>query len=335
LGNTAVQTALASLLLLGACAPDGADDAAVQVAHLRHVDGHVSATLSIVDDAGEPVPKSSPTQVTVKTRAGAGAWQVAGPVVLSNAPPLLDVMLVADNSGSAADEITEVQDAIRQFAHVILTRAHDDRMGMIRVSTVATVLQDPTPLEAPIEAAIDGMFVSNGWTALWDGVRLGNERLAASRIDASGENAPVGGGACYVGTVPSLVVYTDGHDNNSADEHPTSYEGDGVDTTLDDLMALSVDGVQTAIYTVAISDDADATSLEALADATGGRHVSIQNDGQLIGALHGAAAQLDSLFPFCFVPASCSHTEAELRVRVKHGNQWTTYVRLVALTPSC
>jgi hypothetical protein len=334
LGKTSLLYVLACLPL-GACAGDDADDTAVRVSHVRHSGDFVSATLSILDETGEPVPKSSQTQVTVKTRADGGAWQDAGPVVISNAPPLLDVMVVADNSGSAAEEIGEVQDALRHFADVILARVHDDRMGMIRVSTIATVLQDPTPLEAPIDAAIDGMFVSNGWTALWDGVRLGNERLAASRIDQSGTNAPVSGGACYVGTVPSLVVYTDGRENNSADEHPTSYEGDGIDTTLDDLMALSVDGVQTSVYTVAISDDADAESLEALADATGGRHVAIDNDGQLIGALHGAAAQLDQLFPFCFVPASCSDTEAELRVRVKQGSVWTTYIRYVALTPSC
>ena len=329
MGRTHLHGVLACALL-GACvAPEDDSLEAVRVAHVRQADGAVSGTLSIVGPSGTPVPKAAPLQVTVKTRAGAGPWQSAGDVVVDDGPPLLDVMLVADNSGSTADELDDVREALHHFAQVVLSRVHDDRMGVIRVSTVATVLADPTPDEAPVAEAIDGMFVSNGWTALWDGVRLGNERLAATRI-VSGE-----AGACYVGTVPSIVLYTDGHDNNSSAEHETAYEDDGVDTTLDDLMALEVDGVPTAIYTVAISEDADAASLEALADATGGRHVAIQNDGQLIGALHAAAAQLDELFPFCFVPASCSHTEAQLTIKVKHGPVWTTYVRTVPLAPSC
>ena len=151
-------------------------------------------------------------------------------------------------------------------------------------------------------------------------------RPAASQIDAT----PAG--ECYPARTPSVLVYTDGRENNSADEHDTSYsdESDGIDTTFDDLTGLAVDGTGVAIYTVAIGDDADAAGLAALADATGGRHVGIANDGGLLGALHGAAAQLSDLIPFCFTPANCADTEA--RITVTHGN--TVHTHVVTL-PGC
>jgi Mg-chelatase subunit ChlD len=322
------------MLLSAACTAAEEPDSTVKVAHVSaRPSGAIGATLSVVDTDGNPVEivekggssGGDESKVTVETRTGDGEWVVATNVSLGNGPPLLDVMIVADNSGSARDELTDVKDALHHFAGIVLGRAHPDRMGIVRVSTIAEVVADPSADEAPIAAAIDDMFVSNGWTALWDGVRLGRDTLAISQTD------PTPNGQCYPARVPSVVVYTDGAENNSADEHDTSYAGDGIDTTFDDLTQLQIDGTRVSIYTVAISDDADSDSLEALAEATGGRHVDIQNHGQLVGALHSAAAQLDGLTPFCFTPAACSDTEA--RITVKQGN--TVHTRTVTIASTC
>jgi Mg-chelatase subunit ChlD len=315
---------LSLFALVPACAtPDDAQPSVV-VSHLGQTQpGRFGGTISVVDESGTPIAKNT-NGVTVETRAGNGPWRPATNVSLGNGPPLLDVMIVADNSGSTRDELTEVKDALHHMAHVILTREPPDRVGLIRVSTVATVLAQPSTELAPIDTAIDGMFVTNGWTALWDGVRLGRDTLAASQI----EQSPTG--ECYPARAPSVLVYTDGQENNSADEHMTSYsdESDGIDTTFDDLTQLTVDGTPVAIYTVAIGSDADRAGLAALADATGGRHVDIANDGGLVGALHGAAAQLSDLIPFCFTPVDCADTEA--RITVTQGNQQFTHVVTLA-----
>jgi Mg-chelatase subunit ChlD len=319
------------MLLSAACSATDEPDGAVKVAHVSpRPSGAIGATLSFVDADGNPVEivekgGSAGGTVTVETRTGDGPWVTATNVSLGNGPPLLDVMIVADNSGSAREELDDVKDALHHFAGLVLGRVHPDRMGIVRVSTVAEVVADPSAVAEPIDAAIDAMFVSNGWTALWDGVRLGRDTLAISQTDTT----PTG--QCYPARVPSVVVYTDGEENNSADEHETSYAGDGIDTTFDDLTALEIDGTRVSIYTVAISDDADRDSLAALADATGGRHVDIANHGQLVGALHGAAAQLDGLTPFCFTPAACSDTEA--RITVKQGN--TVHTRTVTIASTC
>lgn len=316
---------LVSLLaVVPACTAPDDPQSTVVVSHLGQTQpGRYGGTLSIVDESGTPIAKTT-NNVTVETRAGDGPWRPASNVSLGNGPPLLDVMLVADNSGSTRDELSEVKDALHHMTQVILTRTPPDRVGLIRVSTVATVLAQPTTEASPIDTAIDGMFVTNGWTALWDGVRLGRDTLAATQT----EQSPTG--ECYPARAPSILVYTDGQENNSADEHMTSYsdESDGIDTTFDDLTQLAVDGTPVAIYTVAIGSDADRTGLAALADATGGRHVDIANDGGLLGALHGAAAQLSDLVPFCFTPVDCADSEA--RITVTQGNHQYTHIVTLA-----
>lgn len=329
--------AVTSLALLGAaCATDADDegeDAGGVWVSLSNVgpgrDGHAGATVTIVDGDGAPL-NAGPgnTRVTVHTRGG-GAWQPAtGVDVAFGSPPRLDVMMVADNSGSARAELDSVQDALHQIGHVLLAPGRH-RVGLVRVSTASTVVQPLSASEADLAGAIDGLFVTNGWTALWDGVRHANDALEAGRVTV--EN----GTACFAGGVPAIVAFTDGYDNNSADERAAPEVGDGVDTSLDDLLALDAGGVATVVHTVAISDDADHASLAVLADASGGRATRIGSHGQLIGALHAAAAQLDALIPLCFAPASCAHDEARIVVSVRTGQRWTDHAFVVAIPATC
>ena len=55
-------------------------------------------------------------------------------------------------------------------------------MGLVRVSTNATVLSELTTDETDLEDSISGMFVNEGWTALWDGIRLGNDVLQTGAV---------------------------------------------------------------------------------------------------------------------------------------------------------
>lgn len=309
---------------MAACAV-GEPTVDVRVAHRQA--GAVTIAVTEGGEAAKPAPGN--LQAAVETRAGNGAWKTATDVTLEDAPPLIDLMIVADNSASAEGTLPAVQEAVRHLSHVLLARAQDDRVGLVRVSTVASLVQAPSTDAGDLDAAADDLFITNGWTALWDGVRLANDTLEATRVSAGG------GAVCFAGAAPSILLFTDGRENNSADQQDSRYEGDGVDTTLDDLLALSAGGVATAIYTVGIGDEVDADALATLAAATGGQHRTLGNHQGLVGALHAAAAELDQLVPLCFTPAACGDDQARITIDVKVQGQWQTHVLDVAIPPGC
>lgn len=305
-------------LSLVACA-EGFD---VSIANQGPAGEGMGGFLSLRSSDGEALtPTDDDTVVEVETRAAGGAWVPSSSVTVEHVtPPLIDTVIVADNSGSEADYEQEITEAVDHFAHTILVRQPPDRMGLVRVSTMSEVLWPLTTSEDDLRAAATGqLYVNRGWTALWDGVRMANETLAADAILSSDT------GVCMDRAFRSIVVFTDGKDNNSSDEQTTSYEGDGVDTTLDDLLDLQVYGARTVVHVVGVGNDIDHVALDTLADATGGKTKAIPNFMGLQGALHGTAAQLEHHTPFCFVPASCSHTEAKVVVkREVRKNQWET-----------
>jgi len=168
----------------------------------------------------------------------------------------VDIALVADNSGSETGFLKDVQSALHRFLSLLDPAL--DGASLVRVSTRSLVRVPLTQDLGAVGTGVDALFVANGFTALYDGVRLGNESLALgpSAADARRDRA--------------VVAFTDGKENSSADENPTTVVGDGVDTTLDDLGRLEVAGVRTPVYTVAIGE-ADPDELEAMAARSGGR----------------------------------------------------------------
>jgi len=237
-------------------------------------------------------------------------------VVAIGQAPLIDVALVVDNSGSEHGKLSIEQNALSHFTRGLLAARADDRIGMVRVSTAAKPLLDLTSDPAAIDGAIASLFISNGWTALWDGVWLGNELLSAAPRPVHPDSP------CYAGAYRSVVVFTDGLENNSAGQ--LNQLGTHWNKTLGDLMNLRVDGMPTAIYTVGVGRGVDAAALQSLADRTGGRYMQIQAWDALINALETTATQLAALKPVCFVPASCDATEGRTTVTTRVGDQELT-----------
>src|SRR6185436_3367980 len=126
--------------------------------------------------------------------------------------------------------------------------------------------------------------ISNGWTALYDGMRFGSDVLTLGDEIDDGE-----GDVCLNQSQHNILVFTDGRENNSQDEHATSYPGDGIDTTLDDLSALLVHGTTPAIHSIAIGVDADDYTLQQLAGWTGGTYRQIADDSGLLDSLQEAS----------------------------------------------
>lgn len=126
---------------------------------------------------------STNTQVLVETRTKDGAWPSAGNVKVDFAGPArLDVMLVADSSGSEAAHLALMQSSIDDFAKKLMAGRSGDRFGLVRVSTEAELLLGPNDDVNRLHAASSEMFITNGWTALWDGIRLANETLSATPL---------------------------------------------------------------------------------------------------------------------------------------------------------
>jgi hypothetical protein len=304
--------------------------------------GQQTTMLSVVDDNGNPVPmNNNTTQVYVDTRAPGGEWEeVSSATVDFNSPPMLDVVIVADNSGSQIEEALEVQEAIEHFTHVLTSRVHPDRVGLVRVSTESSLWQAPTQYEDEMYEVIDDLFVANGWTALYDGIRLANEVLFEAATGPVSEFDPenpafAGLSQCYSGRLPAIVAFTNGRENNSSDEHDTVYEGDGIDTTLDMLLEMDVGGLPTVVHTVGVGPNIDQDELTIIADANDGKYKKIQNFGALVGALHGAAAQLKALVPICFEPVECYHNEVRVTVEYSQMGQDMVQETFLDLEPTC
>lgn len=227
-------------------------------------------------------------------------------------PHRLDVVVVADNSGSQAGQLPQIQQALGDFAHHVLAGSAEDRVGLVRVSTEAALYQRLTDDEGTFAEAADRLAIANGWTALWDGVRLANEVLAESPLPVD----QVGGQArfCAERTHRAIVAFTDGQENNSSGLKSTRYKGDSIDTTFEDLLKLNVAGVPTPVHWVSIGGKADATALEGMAEATGGQLVAVDHVNQLNGALGSTAKRLSSQVPICFELTSCGNIELRLTI---------------------
>lgn len=258
------------------------------------------------------------TTVTVETRGDDGEWEEAEDVEVDwDGADALDVVLVADNSGSVSAWDAVIAEAVGGYGEQILSGA-DNRAGLVRVSTEASTLAPLAADGAAWATAVDALGVRNGWTALWDGVRLAHEvHAAAEQVRASADLS-----ACVGEAHRAVVVYTDGQDNNSADEHPTSYDGDGVDTTLAELGSQQVAGIQPPIFTIGVGEGVDEAALGALAEGSGGAYLPIDALDELPDALGATEASLASEIPVCWVAPDCADTEVRITVEVG-GESWT------------
>jgi Mg-chelatase subunit ChlD len=306
-----------ALLGLAGCGDSQSDEPGAALVRLActkaEQSGQVSGALSVVDKKGNPVPVTQEdTAVTVETRSGDGSWKPAEDVEYGfNGPAQLDVVLVVDNSGSELSELETIQQTARDFARKLEVRAHRDRVALVRVSTEAKVLTPLTEDLDTFDAAVDSLFVKNGWTALWDGLRAANEVLAEGAL---GQVKGADGEICLGRTYRAIVAFTDGRENNSADEHETRYPGDGVDTTLDMLAEQEVLGARTPLHLVGVGPKVDPETLNGLADKTQGYYAAIDDFNSLHGKLMSSAARLDGQIPVCFVPNDCADTQARISV---------------------
>lgn len=225
----------------------------------------------------------------------------ASNVVVRCASGAADVAIVVDNSGSEQGKLDQLKAGARYLIDSVLSAG--GRASLVRVSTNSSIVQGLTSDASALAAAVDNLHVSNGWTSLWDGIRMGNETLGGE-VEAQ----PVSVGDvhhfCEASRKLAVVAFTDGRDNNSADEKaavidPAKYPGDGIATTTADLAKLKVDHVTTPLYTVGVGHDIDEPSLATIAAATGGRYRQLADMTQVQEAFADISEYFGSTHQVC------------------------------------
>lgn len=290
----------------------------------------LSGGISLVDRNGNPIP-FDPDNTQVEVETGLEDWQPALNVSLRpEARARLDVVLVADNSGGLSQDIDLLKSSLEDFADAFLLGAGENRVGLVRVSTDARPILELSSDPAAIGAAIDGLEVRNGWTALWDGVRIANQMLASNPLEGDDDET-----TCFSGAYPMIVTMTDGVDNNSAGQKNTRYPGDGIDTFLDDLSDLRAGSRRPTVHSVAIGRNIDETALRTLANDSGGVYRTVDSYDQLLGALRSTSAQLSSMIPVCFRPAHCGHDRVRINVTLDRDGETHRAEFVTALRPTC
>ncbi len=243
-----------------------------------------------------------------------------------------DLALVMDNSGSQAGNLDGLRAGAKRAVDKVL--GEQGRASFVRVSTEARVKSELTDDPVKLSAAIDGMSVANGWTALWDGVRMGNETLGAGRLRQDElETYSDKEGFCAAAQKQGIVVFTDARENNSAGAKLTSeeYPGDGIDTSLEDIMSLKVGGTKTPIYVVGLGNDVDSLALGSLAGSSGGRFFGVESPDQVgdvldsISGYFGAAHRVCTEIPSHLCGGLDVRVTQHLTVHGKSGVEMTTH----------
>ncbi len=267
---------------------------------------YLSSHLLPVDAQGQPIACDAGSfEVTVEMSTdGQASWlpvDSGAITVACSGDGDGDLAVVLDNSGSTQSVLDLIQDGSADLIDDVL--ASGGRGSLVRVSTNAEVLSDITDDVTLLDVGLARIGGSNGWTALWDGVRMGNETLGGEVVSRAAAQVWDSADAfCEASDSLGILAFTDGHENNSADQNDydhVAYPGDGYDTTLDDLKELHVNGQTTPVYTIGLGSDPDHEALGELAEATGGIHHAVVTPGDVLDTFSLVGDYLDSTHQVC------------------------------------
>src|SRR5262249_28375321 len=122
-----------------------------------------------------------------------------------------DIAVVLDLSGSESGFLPLLQQTARTFVDNGL--ANGRRAFLTRVSTDSRLVQELTDDAALLHAAIDRLSIG-GNTALYDGIRIGNESLGG-KVERTGDTRfNSASDFCDSSRKHGLVVLTDGRENS-------------------------------------------------------------------------------------------------------------------------
>lgn len=305
-----------------------------------HGDSYVGLDI-LVTDGANAVP-CGVGKVDVSMRVSAGG---AAPVEINRASlyksctgGVGSFAVVADNSGSQAGVIDTLKAATHSFAERVTELGGS--ASLVRVSTQSNVMVPLTSDLAELDTGIDQMFATNGWTALYDGLRLGNESLGGvARHRDENEAYHDVADFCSSSNKLGLVAFTNGRENNSSHQSLLSaeYPGDGIDTTIDDVRNLNVNGISTPMYLIGLGKDVDVEGMEALAAASGGRAIFMDEPDQIPDAFQLVNDYVESTNQVCGrMPADiCGPVEITVDWSWKDGSRRASGSRTYEVNIEC
>jgi hypothetical protein len=319
---------LVGLALLAGCSkppPEGVSSSVQELQSRVSPEGDalIGMDVLLTDEEGAPLAcvDGTVTMTVEISRNGLdGPWvlvdqssQVAGCVPSGKG----DLALVVDNSGSQDGYLATIQDGARR----VVSRVVGDggRMSLVRVSTNAEKKTELVSDTTALGGAIDELFINQGWTSLWDGVRMANETLGAAQGDGLElVTEPNAGEFCTNARKQGIVLFTDGAENNSGNQklQTEAYPGDGIDTSFEDLLSLRVGGSRAPVYAIGLGDNVDAAALGKLATDSGGRFLPLDHIADVDDMLETVAEYFAATHRVC--SAVPSHLCGSLEVRVTH-----------------
>lgn len=262
----------------------------------------VSVDILATSTGGDPIPCSAGAlDVDVSVSLDGGARWAAmrpGSVVVrcgDASPP--DLSVVIDNSGSQESLEDPTRDGASRLVQGVLDLG--GRAALVRVSTFAAVLADLTADREALDDALPDLVVNGGWTALYDGMRMANERLGRSLARVAPPAWDSLEAFCDDYTPRAIVAFTNGEDNNSAEQRLTGDATDGYDTTWDDVAGLHIDGVRTPIHVIGVGPRVDESGLRGLSEGSGGRAVIAPDTTAVPDAFDLVTSWLDASAHVC------------------------------------
>ncbi len=181
-----------------------------------------------------------------------------------------DTMLALDTSGSMeGSALDAAKAAARTFINTV---SPDTRVGLETFGERVIIREEPTLDRASLLAALDGITVADGETALWDAL------VTAADLVGSGTGRA------------SVVVLSDG--DNTVGTATRS-------EAIEHLRSRS-----TILYAVAVeSPDADLGALRATVDEVGGQYLATADIGEFESLYTEIAGQLANRYQLTFAPA--------------------------------
>ncbi len=331
------------------CQPVLQQDPAASVQQLRSGRGdngelYLGMDLLVTDETGSAVPcgvGELDLNVSVSFDGPDGEFVPVPADAVSPAcvgPGYGDFALVVDNSGSEDGFMDDLKSAAHEMVDRIVPMG--GRASVVRVSTHAKVVQELTDSQTELHDAVDGLFVKNGWTALYDGIRMGNETLGKASIeDDRSDRYATREQFCSAGRTRGVVVFTDGQDNNSSLQKLDNpkMKDDGIATTLEDLYKLRVNGTTTPIYTVGLGRGVNASMLQELAEHTGGRFAHIDEPSKLADVFGVIGEYAESTHQVCVdLPAQeCGSVHVKIDYSWEHDGQVLAGTKEQVITVDC
>lgn len=301
--------------------PDIESESGVIVQRLRSApdDGESSTFVAMdfvaTDARGNALPCEAAgldVDVEVSFDGGSSFTSIDDASVVTNCgAPAYDVALVLDNSGSQKAVLDKTREGARSFAQAVTSAG--GRVSVTRVSTFSEVLEPLSSDLNAVESAIDSMFVNKGWTALYDGMRMGNETLGAE-LGTSPESYADLGAFCNQGRGFAMVAFTNGEENNSSQQELAGADDDGMDTTINDVLGMRVNSVPTPIHTIGLGKRVDQAALSSISNQTGGRHITVSDQDAIPSAFDLIADYAGATTQVCATATRYGCGQATFRV---------------------